>query len=238
MSEGSAQRTSRLPGEVDETVRTGRGPGASALYWFLVRLGRLLTRLYWRIEVVGRDRFPVAGGYVISPVHRSNVDFMLPALACPTRIRWMAKSSIFVGGWIDRWLRAMGAFPVKRDELDRASLATCLAVVADGQPLVMFPEGRRREGPVIEDIFDGPAYVACRERVPIVPIGIGGSDRAMPIGSKMVFPRKVVVVVGEPIYPDVPAEGRVPRADVNAFSDRLKARLQELYDDAKDRAGA
>jgi 1-acyl-sn-glycerol-3-phosphate acyltransferase len=101
----------------------------------------------------------------------------------------------------------------------------------------MFPEGRRREGPVVEDLFDGPAYVACRERVPIVPIGIGGSDRAMPIGSKMVLPRKIVVVVGEPIYPEVPLEGRVPRSEVTAFTAQLQERLQALYDDAKARAG-
>ncbi len=227
-----------LDQQVAETVRTGRGPGATALYVVLRGLARLLARLYWRLEVVGRERFPVTGAYVLAPVHRSNIDFMLPALACPSRVRWMAKSSIFIGGIVERWLRAMGSFPVKRDELDRASLATCLAVIEDGQPLVMFPEGRRREGPVIEEIFDGPAYVACRERVPIVPIGIGGSDRAMPIGSKFVRPAKVVVVVGEPMYPDVPLEGRVPRSDVNAFSAQLKERLQELYDEAKARAGA
>jgi len=233
-----ATNGSTLEQTVAATVRTGRGPGATALYVALRGLGRLLTKLYWRLEVVGRERFPVTGAYVLAPVHRSNVDFLLPALACPARVRWIAKSSIFIGGIIERWLRAMGSFPVKRDELDRASLATCLAVVADGQPLVMFPEGRRREGPVIEDIYDGPAYVACRERVPIVPIGIGGSDKAMPIGSKMVRPHKVVVVVGEPMYPDVPLEGRVPRTAINEFSAQLQERLQELYDEAKARAGA
>lgn len=219
-------------------VETGRGPAATALYRVLRVIARFLARLYWRLEIHGVERFPVTGAYVLAPVHRSNIDFLLPALACPRRVRWMAKSSIFVGGPIDRFLRAMGAFPVRRDTVDRASLATCLDVVADGQPLVMFPEGRRREGPVVEELLDGPAYVACRQRVPIVPIGIGGSDRAMPIGSKMVLPRKVVVLVGEPIYPDVPLEGRVPRRKVTAVSQELRERIQELYDEAQRLAGA
>ena len=226
-------------GRGDRTaVETGRGPGAGALYRALRALGILLARLYWRLEVHGVERFPATGAYVLSPVHRSNIDFLLPALACPRRVRWMAKDSIFIGGPIERFLRAMGAFPVKRDTVDRASLATCLDVVADGQPLVMFPEGRRREGPVIEELLDGPAFVACRQRVPIVPIGLGGSDRAMPIGSKMILPRKVVVLVGEPIYPDVPLEGRVPRSEVTAFSEQLRDRLQVLYDEAQRLAGA
>ena len=89
---------------------------------------------------------------------------------------------------------------------------------------------------LIEDLFRGPAFVASRERVPIVPMGIGGSDRAMPIGKKMIRPAKVVLVVGEPIYPDVPLTGRVPRAAVDELTERLRVELQRLYDDAKQRA--
>ena len=85
----------------------------------------------------------------------------------------------------------------------------CEALLARGEIVVLFPEGRRKDGPVVEDLFDGPAFVACRQRVPIVPVGIGGAERAMPIGSKMVWPRKIVLTVGEPIYPDVPVSGRV-----------------------------
>ena len=75
--------------------------------------------------------------------------------------------------------------------------------------------------------------MACKQRVPIVPMGIGGSDRAMPIGSKFIFPRKIVLVLGEPIYPDVPLEGRVPRADINATTERLRIAVQDLYDESR-----
>ena len=70
----------------------------------------------------------------------------------------------------------------------------------------------------------------------VVNIGIGGSDRAMPIGSKFVYPRKIVLVIGEPIYPDVPLDGRVPRDVVRATTDRLHETLQVLYDDSRTRA--
>lgn len=215
----------------------GRGRRALIVYWTLRAVGVVVARLYFRFKVVHRERLPASGAYVISPVHRSNLDFMLPALAISRRMRWMAKDSIFLGGATDRFLYAMGAFPVKRDGVDRESLQTCQRVVADGEPLVMFPEGRRKAGPVVEDLFAGPAYVACNERVPIVPVGIGGSARAMPIGSKMVWPRRIVLVVGEPIYPDVEVEGRVPRAVLDATTERLRVAVQRLYEEASALAG-
>ena len=60
---------------------------------------------------------------------------------------------------------------------------------------------------------------------------------AMPIGQKMVWPRKIVLVIGEPIYPDVPLEGRVPRATVDATTERIRVAVQALYEDAQHRAG-
>lgn len=233
MSEGGTTLTQR----VAATAGRGRSRRSVAAFWGLRTLAVWVTRAYFRLDVVHRDRLPASGSYVIAPVHRSNLDFMLPCMAVPRRIRWMAKSSIFLGGWIDRFLYAMGAFPVNRDGIDRESLLTCMQVVSHGEPLVMFPEGRRKEGPRVEELFAGPAYVACHERVPIVPIGVGGSARAMPIGSKFVFPRRIVLVIGEPIYPDVPLAGRVPREVVDATTERLRVALQALYEEASRRAG-
>ncbi len=55
----------------------------------------------------------------------------------------------------------------------------------------------------------------------------------MPIGAKMIRPAKVRVVIGEPIYPDVALEGRVPRRKVNELTDQLRVALQELYDEVR-----
>lgn len=215
----------------------GRGWVAHGAYRVLRTLAYLIARAYWRLEVVGANRIPDHGGFVFAPVHRSNIDFLLPALATPRRIRWMAKHTIFKGGWIDRLLVAVGAFPVDRTRADRHALHTAESLLAAGEGVVMFPEGRRKEGPCIEDIFDGPAFCASRQRVPIVPMGVAGSDRAMRIGSKMVWPRKVILVIGEPIYPDVPLSGRVPRTQVRELSAELQRVMQDLYDDAKARLG-
>jgi hypothetical protein len=40
-------------------------------------------------------------------------------------------------------------------------------------------------------------------------------------------------VIGEPIYPDVPLTGRVPRRVVNETTERLREAVQELYDEVR-----
>ncbi|MCB1011647.1 MAG: 1-acyl-sn-glycerol-3-phosphate acyltransferase [Microthrixaceae bacterium] len=202
-------------------------------YRFLCNLGRLLAKVIWRFEVSGRERLPTVGPYILCPVHRSYVDFLVAGMAVPRRMRFMAKDSLWKAPRFGRFLEFIGAFPVDREHADRTALRRAEEAVAGGEPLVMFPEGRRQEGAEVTEMQQGPAFVACRNRVPLVPVAIGGSDRAMPIGSKMVHFAKVKVVIGEPIYPDVPLEGRVPRRVVAETTEQLRIAIQGLYDSVR-----
>ncbi|MGI9577808.1 MAG: lysophospholipid acyltransferase family protein [Microthrixaceae bacterium] len=202
-------------------------------YRFLRGVGVFLATILWRFEVEGRDRLPTVGPFILSPVHRSYIDFLLAGMTVRRRVRFMAKDSLWKAPRFGRFLVSMGAFPVDREGVDRAALRRAEEAVAGGEPIVMFPEGQRREGPVVQELHQGPAFVACRGRVPIVPVGIGGSDRAMPIGSRMIRLAKVKVVIGEPIYPDVPLTGRVPREAVTDTTEKLREAIQELYDQVR-----
>lgn len=190
----------------------------------------VFCRVVWRISIEGRERLPVTGPFVFSPVHRSNIDFMVAAVSVPRVMRFMGKSSVWKPEWFGRFLDYMGGFPVDRDRVDRTALRSCEAALAMGDPVVMFPEGRRKEGLDVLDVQEGPAWVAARMRVPIVPVGFGHTDDAMPIGSKVLRRARIKVIIGEPIYPDVPLTGRVPRAAISELSDQLRDEVQRLYD--------
>ncbi len=196
-----------------------------------------LARLYFRLEIHGRENVPTDGPFVLAPVHRSNLDFILASTVHRSRMRYMGKASLWKWKPAGRVFSMLGAFPVHRGTADRESLRTCLQVIENGEPLVMFPEGTRRDGPVVDDLFDGPAYVAARTGVPIVPVGIGGSAEAMPVGAKLIRPHKIVIVVGEPIRPPVgDGTGRVKRRAVREMTEALRASVQSLYDEARRRA--
>jgi 1-acyl-sn-glycerol-3-phosphate acyltransferase len=150
----------------------------------------------------------------------------------------MGKDSIWKAKALGRFVSMLGAFPVHRGSADRDALRACTEIVAGGSPLVMFPEGTRQSGPVVQELFDGTAYVAAKTGVPIIPMGIGGSEAMMPKGAKLLRPSKLVLVVGEPIpAPARTEQGRMPRSAVGAITQRLHAELQVLFDDAQELAG-
>ena len=105
-------------------------------------------------------------------------------------MRYMGKDSIWKSKPLGRFVSMLGAFPVHRGSADRDALKACTDIVNGGSPLVMFPEGTRQSGPVVEELFDGTAYVAAKAGVPIIPMGIGGSEAMMPKGAKLLRPEQ------------------------------------------------
>ena len=191
----------------------------------------------FRVRVEGRENVPRSGGCVIAPVHRSNLDTPILGYITRRRMRYMGKDSLWKKKAMAWFVSALGGFPVERGTADREALRACQAILERGEPLVMFPEGTRKSGPIVREIFDGPAFVAARAGVPIIPVGIGGSERVMPKGSKMIRPRKIVLIVGKPITPP-PVDGRVPRRVVSELTGQLHVALQQLFDEADVKAGA
>lgn len=193
-----------------------------------------LCRVYWRPTYEGVDHVPASGAFVLAPVHRSFIDFGLVARLTTRRIRYMGKDSLWKVGWFGRLITALGAFPVHRGGADREALRRCMEVISGGEPLVLFPEGTRRSGPLVADLYEGAAYVAIRTGVPIVPIGIGGSERALRKGQRVPRPVKVHVVVGPPIVPPSPKPGGHPsRRAVRELSAKLQTEIQRLFDQAR-----
>ncbi len=212
-------------------------------------LGRVAYRTLWcaifvlikalfRLRVEGGENFP-AGPFILSPVHRSFIDTPIAGMVTSRRLRFMGKESLWEIRLLGAFLSVMGGFPVQRGTADRTALRAATDVLALGEPLVMFPEGTRRSGERVrrEDMLDGPAFVAARAGVPIVPVGLGGTVRALPVGSIVPRPRRVVAVVGDPIPPPAKIKGRVPRRAVRELTDRLYRELGDLYVEARVLAG-
>lgn len=212
--------------------------GQKVVYWATWLLSTGLGKAYFRLKVYGKENVPKTGAFIISPVHRSNLDS--PALAPITtrRMRYMGKESLWKRKWSAWYFTAAGGFPVERATADREALKACIEVLERGEPLVLFPEGTRQVGPVVTEMFDGPAWLACRAQVPILPIGIGGSAVAMGKGQKLPKPQKITVVVGQPVHPPKPGpSGRVPRRGVREMTLELRENLQILFDEAQALAG-
>jgi 1-acyl-sn-glycerol-3-phosphate acyltransferase len=207
------------------------------IFWRVVRtvVAGLCVAVF-RVRLVGRGRVPAAGAYILAPSHRSLLDVPFSVLTTRRRVAFLAKRELFDSRLGALVFPPLGGIAVERGTTDRAALRAADEVLGAGQPLAVFPEGTRRHGPVLGDLFHGAAYLALRRRVPIVPVGIGGSEEILPSGHSLPRPHRVVLVVGEPIVAPPDATAR-RRADVVALTATLRSRLQDVFDDARRRAG-
>jgi len=114
-------------------------------FWRTVIVG--LARVLFGVQVIGGDRLPRSGVYIVAPSHRSVLDIPLAAAVTARRLRFLAKREIFHGRFWTWVFDELGAVPVDRTGNDRAALRAIEGALRDGEPVVIFPEGTRRADP-------------------------------------------------------------------------------------------
>jgi 1-acyl-sn-glycerol-3-phosphate acyltransferase len=190
-----------------------------------------IFRVVFRIRVVGKERVPKQGAYIVAPSHRSILDVPFAATITPRTVRFLAKDDLFSTPIGRRLFDALGAVEVERGTADRGAMRALEGVLARGEPVAIFPEGTRRSGPRITDLYAGAAYLSVKFGVPIVPVGIGGSEHILPKGKVLPRVHRVAVSVGEPLSPPV-LEGRARRGAAKLLTEALQTSLQACFDDA------
>ena len=209
-----------------------------ALYAFAGTVLRAACRLWFRASARGTEHVPTEGAFILAPVHRSNLDFALTLLVTKRRMHYLAKDSLWKGqGFWAKVFTALGGIPVARGTADREALRACVAAVDAGGALVIFPEGTRQHGPEVQHCYDGPAFVQGRTGAPIVPVGIGGSEAAMPKGAKIPKRRKICLVVGPPLGAPEAQGPKARRSSIRPRTAELHDVIQGLFDEAQAEAG-
>ena len=203
-----------------DSVRLIVGGGPSAAY---------------RLRVEGRERLPAEGGYILAPSHRSMMDIPLTSWLSRRPLRYMGKASLFRIPVAGTFFRSLGGFAVARDGTDRKALRDAMEMLRNGDVLLLYPEGTRQNGPKIQTLQPGAAYLALRAGVPIVPVGIAGTEEILR-SHRIKWPRfgRVAIVVGEPIVIPPRESGVVPREQVDELTVRLHDALQVVFDAATE----
>lgn len=220
-----------------ESKLAGNDLGSRSFYQVIRALVVSICRTYCRMTVTGQENIPTTGSFILAPVHRSYIDTPIASGCTRRRMRFMGKDTMWKHQPLNWMLSTLGAFPVTRGSADREAIVRAIQVLKSGEPLVLFPEGERKSGPTVQPLMDGAAYVACKAGVPIIPVGIGGSERVMGKGAKFIYPRKLAVIIGEPIPVPVAIDGRMPRSAVKEVTAQLHQQLQLLFDQAQGKCG-
>jgi 1-acyl-sn-glycerol-3-phosphate acyltransferase len=114
------------------------------------------------------------GGVVLAANHVSWIDPPALGAACPRTVYFMAKVEAHRIPGLGEFVRALGAFPVRRGESDREAVRTMRQIVREGHALGLFVEGTRQRSGELGKAQPGAAMVAINEEVPIVPAAIHG----------------------------------------------------------------
>jgi len=213
-----------MTGGPDRQARAGReGEDPERGYRIAAAVVKPLMRAWFLIRLEGHEHVPTDGPVILASNHRSNMDPVLLASAVKRPLSFMAKAELFVGplGWIMRWI---GQFPVRRGGIDREALRRVDAVLARGSMLGLFPEGTRGDGDFAA-VHPGLAYIVVRQRCPVLPVVISGTERVKRRFGWLPFASPVRVVIGPPI--DLP-QATSDRAGRRAASEVLGQRLREF----------
>jgi 1-acyl-sn-glycerol-3-phosphate acyltransferase len=193
-------------------------------------------KVVFRVRVVGKERVPTRGAYILAPSHRSILDVPFAAYVTPRTVRFLAKDDLFRSSIGRRLFVALGAVEVERGTADRGAMRALEDVLQRDEPVAIFPEGTRHSGPEIAELFAGAAYLSVKFGVPIVPVGVGGSEHILPKGKVLPRVHRVAVSVGEPLHPPV-LDGRSRRSAARQLTEQLQVSLQACFDDAERLAG-
>lgn len=133
--------------------------------------------------------------------HQSYMD--TPAIfgSLPFQFRIVARHDLWTMPFIGWYLNRSGQVPVdvESGKGSVASLLSAARTLKSGMPLFIFPEGGRTEDGHIASFLHGPAFLAIRAQLPIVPMAIAGTWELLPMHSSSFHPVPVTLAVGEPI---------------------------------------
>jgi 1-acyl-sn-glycerol-3-phosphate acyltransferase len=201
------------------------------LYACVKAVSAQYCRAVYRLEVQQIENVPADGAVILAPNHFSHMDHWFIGVLLPRPVRFMAKSQLFKGPFLEFVMPRMGAFPVRRGQHDDEAIVTTRVLLQRGEAIVMYPEGgRSRSGKIAARARPGIGRVALETGTPIAPIAVYGSERARN-WRRLEFP-PVTVRYGEPIRPrrdpDPPRERQQELADeVLAAVRRLHREIEE-----------
>lgn len=187
-----------------------------------------LVRILTRFEVHGLEHVPAEGPGLFVTNHLHLLDSPIIMTAIPYRVYVFAGekwAKHFVWGPL---FRSLDAIFVERGEVDRNALRKALAVLGGGGFLGVAPEGTRSKTGAMQQGHRGPAYIALRTGVKLIPMAATGGPEVFP-GLGHLRRARVRVVFGEPFFPPTLGPGQRPNAQQqHELTDEIMYRIAVL----------
>jgi long-chain acyl-CoA synthetase len=213
--------------EVRETLKP---PGLATLFWFgAARVGQLIARLVYRIQISGLEKVPVDRPFILAPNHQSFLDAPLIMSYLPysvfRNLFYVGTSEIFGKGIRRAIAKTLRLVPVDPDANLVPAMRAGAYGLRRGESLVLYPEGERSIDGEPKTFKKGAAILASHLQVPIVPVAIDGFERAWGRGRGIRLFQRLSIRIGDPIPPPSSANEKT----YDSLTRELKRRVTDMW---------
>jgi len=161
------------------------------LYRISTTLVYIFLKLFFNLEIKGKESFPKNSHFILASNHLSNLDPPVLAASCPCKVSFLAKEELFNNRIASFYLKDVGAIPLKRDGSDIVAVRIALRIVKD-KSLIIFPQGTR--GVSIDSVNSGVGFICKKAKVPVIAARIYGTGKVLPKNAKFFRKGKIKVI--------------------------------------------
>jgi len=169
------------------------------VYWLARLILFILTRTIIPLTVVGREHIPPDRRCILASNHRSYLDPCLIGYSLPYRISYIARDSLYESKILGFLLRQLWAYPIRRDYADFRAIRETFRRLKNGHTILIFPEGTRVEREFSKEPEPGIGLIAAKSKVPVIPVYIEGTQKALPPKAKVLKYSPIKIVFGRPV---------------------------------------
>lgn len=189
---------------------------------------RALFHILTRVELEGLENVPSKGGYLVASNHISIFEPPLVAVFWPRPLEIVGAVDVLDRPVQGQIMKLYGTLEVHRGEADRSLLMAVIERLKMGLPVLIFPEGGRTHSPGLREGWTGSAYVAAKADVPVVPVGITGTESVVDKLKRMKRTR-LTMRVGQPLrLPPVPFRSAARKEALRANTDKIMQAIAAL----------
>ena len=195
----------------------------------LLAICRPLLNILFSWKVEGRENIPLTGPLILATNHVHLLDPFFLVFSFPRWINFMAKEELFRSPFLRPWLRWAGSLPIRRGGKIRDKqkmLKSARDALGKGFILGMFPEGGRSRDGKLRKGKPGSAVIASKTNVPLLPVGIVGTDKIK--GISWLWKRPGIVVnIGKP-FKLPPNYSRMSKSQMQLLTTQLMKEIAAL----------
>jgi len=232
-----ARDTGLAPSERFRSVRRESGLLESLAHHACFSLIRSYFAVAHRLRIVGRERLPAHGPFVLAANHCSHLDALALGAALTPRHRErafpIAAGDVFFQTKVTSTFSAimLNALPMWRKNCGPHALADLRRKLQEEKAIfIIFPEGGRSRTGSMMPFKHGLGMLVAETNVPVVPCGLVGTFGALPPNQNLPRPVAIKLVIGDPIQFASTANDRAGWSEIAAG---VESRVRELVDQSR-----